>query len=116
MKVAELKTLNLKRLCAERGINATELGKILGATRQHGSHLLKGTSGLGDETMDPLCVKWGIDKSEFLKPLQDRKEGDEMERLLADALRQALDENAKLKAELLRITTGDFDRRKRGQA
>ena len=73
MTISELKTLNLQRLCRERHINATELGKLLNASKAHGSQLLRGISGVGDETIRKLCDAWNINEIEFVLMGNDTK-------------------------------------------
>lgn len=65
--IKEVVTWNLQRLCRERGINATKLGAILGASKAHGSQLLTGKSGAGPETIEKLCAAWRIDEVEFVR-------------------------------------------------
>jgi len=64
--ISELKTLNLQRLCRERHLNATALGKLLDASKSHGSQLLRGISVVGGETIRKLCAAWMIDETEFI--------------------------------------------------
>jgi len=67
MTLKELKHLNLRRLCLERGIDGGALAKLLGAQKQHGSQLLSGKSGIGDATIRKLAKLWEIDEIEFVK-------------------------------------------------
>jgi len=76
MTIAELKRLNFLRLCQEHGIgekDGAKLGTILNASKQHGGQLLKGKSGLGEDTIHKLCVAWGIDSNEFIRPLETKQ-------------------------------------------
>lgn len=95
MTISELKTLNLQRLCRERHVNATKLGELLNASKAHGSQLLLGKSGVGDETIRKLCDVWQIDEIEFV-----RMGGNEKERL------SILEEDVAIILQVLEKTVG----------
>jgi transcriptional regulator with XRE-family HTH domain len=65
--IKEVVTSNLQRICRERHLSATDLGRVLGASKSHGSQLLTGKSGVGEETMGKLCAAWNIDETEFIR-------------------------------------------------
>lgn len=74
MKIHDLKTKNLNRICEKKNIKAAELGRLLDAKVQHGSQLLKGKSPLGDKTISKLAMIWDIDELEFIRR-DDLKDG-----------------------------------------
>lgn len=69
--VSEIKRLNLLRIMAERGLKNVDLSRILNVSAPHITNILKKEGktkrGIGQETIDKLCVALGINEIEFYK-------------------------------------------------
>lgn len=104
---------NFIRICAAHGIERKKYGsgqrlaELLGASRQHATQLLSGTSTIGDETIKKLCTAWSLDRDEFTRKEETKmKEDSSWElKMLMESMTKRIDDLSSRHEAIVKLVT-----------